>query len=569
MSEYSAAQQEIRALLAQIAENEAGPAELARLREIVTHDREARRWYIRYSHFYASLQWYAASGSARHSPPSLAGASAEPVASSPVRPRAARPGAASPRVPPQTVWGAWGRRAVALLNQPLTFSLIFAASALLAGVTVLGLLRIGGQDAGQTQPARTSAATRPIVARIMAMHGCVWREGGERFDRGSRLRSGQQLQLTAGVAQLRFNTGSEVVLEGPVQVRLAGPNQLYLRHGRLAAQVPRKAVGFEVATPAGVAIDLGTEFAVEVDTHGQTEIHVFSGEVRFAPRSAGSAPPVPVQLTSEQAIRYSPGKNRMRRLSADDAAFTRAVPKPEVPLIGFYPCNGDFSDASGWGHHPFESRNVAFVPGYEGQACRFQGTEESYLDLPIDASAAALPRLTWGAWVCPAVVDRQPREIFSTDNGGYDRVLGLDTRGGPQYGWVAFTGRGVLQSPAPTPQAGQWYFVAGVYDQEAHTAQLYVKDLSLAAADHRLLQVSCDTTWITESQRFLRVGRHAGHFQMPFQGELDNVFVVAEALSREQLDAISEGGEATIRKMAGLAAPQPSDAQTNPVVREP
>jgi hypothetical protein len=60
--------------------------------------------------------------------------------------------------------------------------------------------------------------------------------------------------------------------------------------GKLIANVPPPAVGFEVESPAGVIIDLGTEFGLHVrDEHVET--HVFVGEVLVqakAPRASSN-----------------------------------------------------------------------------------------------------------------------------------------------------------------------------------------------------------------------------------------------------------------------------------------
>ena len=84
-----------------------------------------------------------------------------------------------------------------------------------------------------------------------------------------------------------------------------------------------------------------------------------------------------------------------------------------------------------------------------------------------------MPQMTMVAWVRPD--DGSPiKPIISHDNGGYDRSLGIDSRGGG-VGWSAFSGSGNVLGYHPVT-IGEWVFIAAVYDQDAETVKLYVND---------------------------------------------------------------------------------------------
>jgi len=95
---------------------------------------------------------------------------------------------------------------------------------------------------------------------------------------GSALRN-EQYEIKAGMVELLTARGARVVIEAPAEFRFESEQRLHLARGRLAADVPPSAKGFTVVTPSGDAIDLGTQFGVDVPAVGAAEIHVFRGEV--------------------------------------------------------------------------------------------------------------------------------------------------------------------------------------------------------------------------------------------------------------------------------------------------
>jgi hypothetical protein len=89
------------------------------------------------------------------------------------------------------------------------------------------------------------------------------------------------LRLKSGLAQVEFVSGARVILEGPAQFRLDAPLEGFCQSGRLTAEVPAQAIGFRIASPQVAVVDLGTEFGMEVQTDGGTDVHVFRGQVEL------------------------------------------------------------------------------------------------------------------------------------------------------------------------------------------------------------------------------------------------------------------------------------------------
>lgn len=102
--------------------------------------------------------------------------------------------------------------------------------------------------------------------------------GAEELATGTNLR-GETRRIAAGSVELLTGLGARLVIEAPAEFRFENRQKLHLTHGRLAAEVPPAAQGFTVVTPGGDVIDLGTRFGVDVPLEGDSEVHVFQGEV--------------------------------------------------------------------------------------------------------------------------------------------------------------------------------------------------------------------------------------------------------------------------------------------------
>jgi Concanavalin A-like lectin/glucanases superfamily/FecR protein len=112
------------------------------------------------------------------------------------------------------------------------------------------------------------------------------------------------LRLKSGALLVEFYSGARLVVEGPAELELISAMEVFLRAGKLGAQVPPPARGFKVGSPATRVVDLGTEFGMAVTDAGTAEVHVFSGKVEV--HSAGNANSIQ-SLTSGEAVRLTAG----------------------------------------------------------------------------------------------------------------------------------------------------------------------------------------------------------------------------------------------------------------------
>jgi hypothetical protein len=135
------------------------------------------------------------------------------------------------------------------------------------------------------------------------------------------------------------------------------------------------------------------------------------------------------------------------------------------------------------------------------------------------------------------------RFIFSSDNGGYERSLGINEPVGPEpaeRGWVAFRGaKGQLGFPPV--EAGRWSLVAAVYNDDTRQVSLYVDGRAWSA-----------TTDLGPGLGDLYIGSN-GTTGTGFRGHIDSAFVYADALRMEDLDFLRLSVPMAAAPVAGSA----------------
>lgn len=228
----------------------------ARLQELLRTSDEARRFYARYLHLHATLQW---SGVGDSLP--LAGSRIPPAES------------AIPQA-----------RSRARLRAVVLLAL---AASLLLGVWIF--LR----------------PSDPSIATLESAKSCKWDEGTLPTQVGASLTPGR-LRLAEGLAKITFRSGAEVTLEAPADLELVSARACVLHAGRLIARVPPPAIGFIVETPTAKLEDLGTEFGVHVRDAHTADVEVFSGIVDAKHHGTGKLE----RMLTGKSLRFSPDSVR-------------------------------------------------------------------------------------------------------------------------------------------------------------------------------------------------------------------------------------------------------------------
>ena len=142
------------------------------------------------------------------------------------------------------------------------------------------------------------------------------------LDVGSPVGAGK-LDLASGLAQLEFLSGASVVVEGPAQLDLLSNKLIVCQRGKLRVYVPAQAKGFMVDTPRHRTVDLGTEFAIEVDADERTEIHVLKGIVEVFALNGEKPASAPRRLVADDALRSLPGES-LESIAANARQFVGA-----------------------------------------------------------------------------------------------------------------------------------------------------------------------------------------------------------------------------------------------------
>lgn len=133
-----------------------------------------------------------------------------------------------------------------------------------------------------------SALKGKSFAQITQSNFAVWGDCTLPTAIDSDLASGT-LKLVEGLVTLKFNSGAEMVLEGPVELDLIDAMNTRLKSGIVVTEIPESAKGFTIFTPTSKAIDHGTKFLTQVSYGGEsTLVNVLEGEVEVVHEVKGA-----------------------------------------------------------------------------------------------------------------------------------------------------------------------------------------------------------------------------------------------------------------------------------------
>jgi hypothetical protein len=157
------------------------------------------------------------------------------------------------------------------------------------------------------------------VARVLASMEAEW-EGGA-FEPGSSLLP-DTFHLRSGTVELELAEGVRLSIRGSAEFELVNGNRVHLTSGNLVARIPEQALGFLMTTLQSEVVDLGTEFGLEVNDAGQTDVHVINGLVEVYERRKAETPPTGGTLLA--GIKIEEGQ--ARRLETDGGFRLEDIP---------------------------------------------------------------------------------------------------------------------------------------------------------------------------------------------------------------------------------------------------
>ena len=133
-----------------------------------------------------------------------------------------------------------------------------------------------------TAPDLTSDQTESRLAGHATLRRAVdlkWANQSTARREGDVLPNGP-LVFDEGVAEIDFFCGATLIVDGPAHLEIESDWSVRVAKGRLRANVPPAARGFIVKAAESEIVDLGTEFALEVDSDN-ARVEVIDGEVEL------------------------------------------------------------------------------------------------------------------------------------------------------------------------------------------------------------------------------------------------------------------------------------------------
>lgn len=175
----------------------------------------------------------------------------------------------------------------------------------------------GSDEASELAPIENS-----VAATLTGFDGCIWTDVNCDMDYGQQLSEGSRIALSAGIARITFESGAVATLEGPCDFVVDNAMHGTIRSGRVSVTAPKRAYGFRIRSPNAEVIDLGTTFGVAVDERGNSEVHVFSGEVLSRRLDAGGHRPGKLfRLTANNALKFATPQRRPSKMPSDTSMF--------------------------------------------------------------------------------------------------------------------------------------------------------------------------------------------------------------------------------------------------------
>jgi ferric-dicitrate binding protein FerR (iron transport regulator) len=238
-------------------------------------------------------------------------------------------------------------------------------------------------------PITAAVPLREFVAQLTGAKECVWVNGATSVQPGGQLQKGQRIELANGYAEITFDSGAQVVLQGPASLDVNSAWAATLNRGTIRASVPPEAMGFSISNPNVEIVDLGTEFTMSSDATGAAEVMVLKGEVEAEPGISGERQPI--VLREKESRRFASsgiseisGDGRQLRNFAEPVALNHFVFATHYAHWSFDERDGLLIRADAFGLPLFNSdarlRNIAPTDAAEarttgrwGSALHFNG----------------------------------------------------------------------------------------------------------------------------------------------------------------------------------------------------
>jgi hypothetical protein len=236
------------------------------------------------------------------------------------------------------------------------WALALAAAALVA----VGLYYGFRSDKPPEPPASTTTGSE--VATVIKVEDVRWEGDSATPGEGSVVTAGR-LRLRSGRLTLAFFSGVSLTVEGPADLELLAADRVFCHRGKLRARVPRGAEGFTVRAAGYEVVDLGTEFGLNLEPGGKSQVMVFEGEAAVSVLGKDGRSVRGALLNgARRSVEVEPDAGHIQDVPAQPEAF--------IPLGQFVPAPLELDAgyaaavlaAKPWGYWRFESLEGGRVP---------------------------------------------------------------------------------------------------------------------------------------------------------------------------------------------------------------
>ncbi len=241
-----------------------------------------------------------------------------------------------------SLWRRCGENAYDFVSHYITLSVIVSALVIANGLLLMAIIVPG---ANHDKPGVETPSTE-FVARISSTQQATFDAASNGNFQNRDLFDDDTIVLHGGMVVIEYDTGAQVVLEGPCRYSVSGNNSGELQMGKSVATVPPSAAGFTVHTKMADFVDLGTKFGVEVQ-QDQTSLAVFDGVVEVHDVGSPKAfSPTRVEAGSGlRLVRNAAGRVDVARETADEEKFVRRLLTRQEQLAEAQPGDLLFADS--------------------------------------------------------------------------------------------------------------------------------------------------------------------------------------------------------------------------------
>jgi hypothetical protein len=175
-------------------------------------------------------------------------------------------------------------------------------------------------------PRPTSHVPRSAPAQLVRTYACVWSDADMPLADGQRLEAGKCIELRSGLVEIVFDCGARVILQGPAALVPNSDRGGSLFSGKITVRADGPAAkGFAIRTPSMKAVDLGTEFGLEVSSTGIEQVHVFCGQVEVAASSEQGPSALRQRLVEEQGMEVDRNTKGVKLVANNGQRFARSL----------------------------------------------------------------------------------------------------------------------------------------------------------------------------------------------------------------------------------------------------